>query len=89
MLLDGRAPGETATATGCYDQSHLTRHFKRILGVPPRPVRPHGIRNTEPWGGVRPPGEWRQAPVLRRWADGRLSIPPGCPRRGGRSGGAG
>ncbi|WP_372495847.1 hypothetical protein [Kitasatospora humi] len=24
-----------ATAVGFYDQSHLTRHFRRHLGVPP------------------------------------------------------
>jgi AraC-like DNA-binding protein len=24
-----------ATTTGFYDQSHLTRHFKRLVGVPP------------------------------------------------------
>jgi AraC-like DNA-binding protein len=35
LLLDGRPPGEVATATGFYDQSHLTRHFRRLVGVPP------------------------------------------------------
>jgi AraC-like DNA-binding protein len=35
LLLDGRPPGEVATAAGFYDQSHLTRHFKRILGTTP------------------------------------------------------
>jgi AraC-like DNA-binding protein len=35
LLLDGRPPGEVAAATGFYDQSHLTRHFKRWVGVPP------------------------------------------------------
>ncbi|KAA5831196.1 AraC family transcriptional regulator [Saccharopolyspora hirsuta] len=35
LLLDGRPPSEVATAAGFYDQSHLARHFKRILGVPP------------------------------------------------------
>lgn len=33
LLLDGRPPGEVAGATGFYDQSHLTRHFKRVWGV--------------------------------------------------------
>jgi AraC-like DNA-binding protein len=28
-------PGEVATAAGFYDQSHLTRHFKRLLGITP------------------------------------------------------
>ncbi|MEU2775156.1 AraC family transcriptional regulator [Streptomyces sp. NPDC007162] len=35
LLLDGVPPGETATATGFYDQAHLTRHFKRLVGVTP------------------------------------------------------
>ncbi|OAH15736.1 helix-turn-helix transcriptional regulator [Streptomyces jeddahensis] len=35
LLLDGRTPGEVAAATGFYDQAHLTRHFKRLVGVPP------------------------------------------------------
>ncbi|MFE0186597.1 helix-turn-helix domain-containing protein [Streptomyces sp. NPDC058989] len=35
LLLDGRPPGEVATAAGFYDQSHLNRHFKRVVGVTP------------------------------------------------------
>lgn len=35
LLLDGRPPAEVATAVGFYDQSHLTRHFKRFVGVTP------------------------------------------------------
>lgn len=35
LLLDGVPPGEVAAATGFYDQAHLTRHFKRLVGVPP------------------------------------------------------
>ncbi|WCD97800.1 AraC family transcriptional regulator [Streptomyces sp. HUAS 31] len=35
LLLGGASPAETATATGFYDQAHLTRHFKRLVGVPP------------------------------------------------------
>jgi len=35
-LLDGgSAPAEAAVAVGFVDQSHLTRHFRRIVGVPP------------------------------------------------------
>ena len=34
-LLDGRAPAEVATLAGFYDQSHLNRHFRRMLGVTP------------------------------------------------------
>ncbi|MCX4990077.1 MULTISPECIES: AraC family transcriptional regulator [unclassified Streptomyces] len=35
LLLDGRPPGEVAITTGFYDQSHLTRHFRRLVGVTP------------------------------------------------------
>jgi AraC-like DNA-binding protein len=35
LLLDGRPPAEAATAAGFYDQAHLGRHFKRVVGVPP------------------------------------------------------
>src|ERR1044072_3011105 len=35
LLLDGQPPGEVATAVGLSHQSHLTRHFKRILGIDP------------------------------------------------------
>ncbi|MCX4669734.1 AraC family transcriptional regulator [Streptomyces sp. NBC_01381] len=35
LLLAGRPPGEVATAAGFYDQSHLTRHFKRVVGIAP------------------------------------------------------
>ncbi|MEV7181630.1 AraC family transcriptional regulator [Kitasatospora sp. NPDC093679] len=42
LLLSGRPPGEVATAAGFYDQSHLTRHFKRVLGIPPGRYARHG-----------------------------------------------
>lgn len=32
-LLAGRAPAEAAVSAGFYDQSHLDRHFRRVLGV--------------------------------------------------------
>jgi AraC-like DNA-binding protein len=35
LLLDGRSPGEAAATAGFYDQSHLTRHFKRVMGISP------------------------------------------------------
>jgi AraC-like DNA-binding protein len=35
LLLSGRPAGTVATDVGFYDQSHLTRHFKRMLGVSP------------------------------------------------------
>jgi AraC-like DNA-binding protein len=35
LLLDGQRPAEVAAAVGFYDQSHLTRYFKRYLGTVP------------------------------------------------------
>jgi AraC-like DNA-binding protein len=35
LLLAGRSAAETATEVGFYDQAHLSRHFTRLLGVPP------------------------------------------------------
>ena len=36
MLLDGASPVEAATQLGFVDQSHMSRHFKRIVGVTPK-----------------------------------------------------
>jgi AraC-like DNA-binding protein len=35
LLLDGLLPGEVATTTGFFDQAHLTRHFRKLVGVTP------------------------------------------------------
>lgn len=35
LLLEDMAPPAVAAAAGFYDQSHLTRHFKRIMGTGP------------------------------------------------------
>ena len=35
LLLAGHPPADVATAVGCYDQAHLTRHFKRYLATTP------------------------------------------------------
>jgi AraC-like DNA-binding protein len=35
LLDDGLSPAEVAAQTGFADQAHLTRHFKRVVGVPP------------------------------------------------------
>ncbi|MFC8519873.1 AraC family transcriptional regulator [Streptomyces sp. NPDC057257] len=35
LLLDGLPPTEVASATGFFDQSHLTRHFRKLVGVTP------------------------------------------------------
>jgi AraC-like DNA-binding protein len=36
LLRRGRPPAEVALETGFYDQAHLTRVFKRAVGVPPQ-----------------------------------------------------
>jgi len=35
LLVDGHRPAEAAALAGFHDQAHLTRHFRRILGVTP------------------------------------------------------
>lgn len=35
LLLSGRTPADTAAAAGFYDQAHLTRQFRRFLGITP------------------------------------------------------
>lgn len=35
LLLAGEPPHAVAAATGFHDQSHLTRHFKRVVGTTP------------------------------------------------------
>lgn len=35
LLERGLPPAEVATSVGFFDQAHLTRHFRRIIGVPP------------------------------------------------------
>ncbi|MFE6335453.1 AraC family transcriptional regulator [Streptomyces sp. NPDC057798] len=49
LLLDGRPIGEVATTTGFYDQAHLTRHFRKLVGTTPG-------RYTGTGAGHRPRG---------------------------------
>ncbi|NUR91593.1 MAG: AraC family transcriptional regulator [Nonomuraea sp.] len=35
LLEAGLPPAQAAVASGFFDQAHLTRHFRRIVGVPP------------------------------------------------------
>ncbi len=39
LLLEGMPPAEVAASAGFYDQAHLTRHFRRYLGVGPSRFR--------------------------------------------------
>jgi AraC-like DNA-binding protein len=47
-ILAGDSPAWAATTAGFYDQSHLTRHFKRILGVPPATFTGTTRRTSDP-----------------------------------------
>jgi len=35
LLLQGHSPANAAVQAGFYDQAHLTRHFRRVLGTTP------------------------------------------------------
>ena len=41
LLDDGVRPAAVAASVGFVDQAHLTRHFRRIVGVPPGAYRRH------------------------------------------------
>ena len=66
-LLDGGvAPAEVAAEVGFADQAHLTRHFKRVMGVPPGAYqRERGAATHGPAGGRS--GQERTRPGLA-WA---------------------
>lgn len=44
LLLDGGRPADVAARTGFHDQAHLTRHFRRVLGVTPALFAQAGTR---------------------------------------------
>lgn len=53
-LLDaGVTPADAAVAVGFVDQAHLTRHFRRIVGVPPGAYR-RARKNVQDSGGPAP-----------------------------------
>ncbi|RAG84722.1 AraC family transcriptional regulator [Streptacidiphilus pinicola] len=53
-LLDaGVTPADAAVAVGFVDQAHLTRHFRRIVGVPPGAYR-RARKNVQDSGGPTP-----------------------------------
>jgi AraC-like DNA-binding protein len=52
-LLDGGvAPADVAAAAGFADQAHLTRHFKRVVGVPPRAYQRDRGKNVQDRPGL-------------------------------------
>ncbi|HWE90187.1 MAG TPA: AraC family transcriptional regulator [Pseudonocardiaceae bacterium] len=52
-LLDiGRAPADVAAEVGFVDQAHLSRHFRRILGVPPGRYQRERRNVQDPSGGL-------------------------------------
>ncbi len=48
LLRAGLSPAEVAAEVGFADQSHLTRHFKRILGITPGRYRRAATPGTNP-----------------------------------------
>ncbi|GGW14627.1 AraC family transcriptional regulator [Streptomyces capoamus] len=48
LLLDGLPPGEVAPVAGFYDQAHLTRHFKKSVGVTPGRYRRSSLAGPAP-----------------------------------------
>ncbi len=53
LLDSGLPPAQVATAVGFTDQAHLTRHFGRIVGVPPGAYQ-RGRARTYKTGGPAP-----------------------------------
>lgn len=53
LLLEGMAPPDVAVAVGFYDQAHLARHFKHVLGTSPGRFAPGRAGSTG----------WRPAPA--------------------------
>ncbi|MFI0349626.1 AraC family ligand binding domain-containing protein [Actinomadura sp. 9N407] len=56
LLEEGLRPAEVAARTGFADQAHLTRHFKRTVGVPPGAYR-DGRAAASPGRPPASPGE--------------------------------
>ncbi|NUT53978.1 MAG: AraC family transcriptional regulator, partial [Saccharothrix sp.] len=48
LLLDGMPAAHVAPADGFYDQAHLTRHFRRMLGTAPGAYARSGARTSAP-----------------------------------------
>jgi AraC-like DNA-binding protein len=69
LLLAGMPPSQAATASGFWDQSHLTRHFKRVVGVSPG-------RFADAGPGSSPSSSPSSSPDARsRTRPGKLAVP--------------
>ncbi|MEK8105021.1 AraC family transcriptional regulator [Micromonospora sp. M12] len=49
LLLAGQRPVEAAVAAGFFDQAHLTRHFRRFVGVSPLATPPGAEHCQTSW----------------------------------------
>jgi AraC-like DNA-binding protein len=47
LLREGWSPSAAASEAGFADQSHLHRHFKRVVGVTPAVFRAGGRKNVQ------------------------------------------
>ncbi|MFI2641252.1 AraC family transcriptional regulator [Streptomyces sp. NPDC018610] len=92
-LLDaGTAPAQVAAAVGFTDQSHLSRHFSRIVGVPPGAYQRErkNVQDGGP-GLLLPSGTWQKRqlsqtydPVVhRKTAENRTRPSSGTPSGSG------
>ena len=85
-LLDGHPPAEVATLAGFYDQSHLNRHFRRMLGVTPAPSSGVDLPLRSPGGleGADAPGaEQGGDQQVHHDQDRVRDVVPGRPALGG------
>jgi len=53
QLLSGSRPADVAVRTGFHDQAHLTRHFRRVLGVTPARFAASSVGRTDSVTGAR------------------------------------
>ncbi|MYX47553.1 helix-turn-helix domain-containing protein [Streptomyces sp. SID89] len=68
-LLDaGAAPAAVAAAVGFTDQSHLSRHFSRIVGVPPGAYQRErkNVQDDRP-GLLLPSGTWQKTQLSQTY----------------------
>ncbi|MFD7921519.1 AraC family transcriptional regulator [Streptomyces sp. NPDC059740] len=66
LLLSGHKPAEVAVRVGFSDQSHLNRHFTRIVGVPPGVFRSAHTDAGTPSGPHPEPGRTGEGRRERR-----------------------